>query len=149
GSHRTSLPLRTSSSPKLSDATSVQTSPGPPPSSPSTSFQCPRCTFSNHPSLLSCEMCGASLICRDDSSPVAKEVNRTDSPGPVSASGPSKADSLESVKISFRGGGDKIFYERLKGAMTQRKWLLQGAPPIPKSSRAGDESPGTPSSDGG
>lgn len=37
----------------------------------------------------------------------------------------------ESVKISFRGGGDKILYERLKGAITQRKWLLQGAPPVP------------------
>lgn len=39
--------------------------------------------------------------------------------------------SQESVKISFRGGGDKILYERLKGAITQRKWLLQGAPPVP------------------
>jgi EAP30/Vps36 family len=38
---------------------------------------------------------------------------------------------LNSIKISFRIGGDKTFYERLKGAMTQRKWLLQSAPPIP------------------
>ena len=93
-------------------------------------------------------MCGASLISRDDPAPAPKDTDRTDSPGPVSSSGPSKADSLESVKISFRGGGEKIFYERLKGAMTQRKWLLQGAPPIPNS-RAGDESPGTPGSEGG
>ncbi|CAN8102900.1 unnamed protein product [Discula destructiva] len=42
-------------------------------------------------------------------------------------------ESNESVKISFRGGGDKILYERLKGAITQRKWLLQGAPPVPSS----------------
>lgn len=95
-------------------------------------------------------MCGAPLISRDDPTPVAKDMSRTESPGPVSTSGPFKADSLECVRISFRGGGEKIFYERLKGAMTQRKWLLQGAPPIPKSNRvAGDESPGTPSSDGG
>ena len=38
----------------------------------------------------------------------------------------------DAIKFSFRAGGDKIFYERLKGAMTQRKWLLQNAPPIPK-----------------
>jgi ESCRT-II complex subunit VPS36 len=45
----------------------------------------------------------------------------------------------ESIKISFRGGGEKIFLERLKGAMTQRKWLLQGAPPVPKLNRQGGD----------
>jgi len=55
----------------------------------------------------------------------------------------------ESIKISFRGGGEKIFLERLKAAMTQRKWLLQGAPPVPKLNRQGgdvgvnDSSPST------
>lgn len=56
----------------------------------------------------------------------------------------------ESVKISFRGGGEKIFYERLKGSMTQRKWLLHNAPPPPRTGRVFDEgdsssSPGSPS----
>jgi len=46
-------------------------------------------------------------------------------------------ENPESVKISFRSGGDKVFYERLKESMTQRKWLLQDAPPIPKSNRGG------------
>jgi ESCRT-II complex subunit VPS36 len=36
-----------------------------------------------------------------------------------------------SIKVSFRAGGDKTFHEKLKGAMTQRKWLLQSAPPMP------------------
>jgi len=40
----------------------------------------------------------------------------------------------EYIKISFRAGGDKIFHERLKGAMIQRKWLLQNAPPVPQPS---------------
>lgn len=44
-------------------------------------------------------------------------------------------EAPESIKVSFRGGGEKIFLERLKGAMTQRKWLLQGAPPVPKPNR--------------
>ena len=62
-------------------------------------------------------------------------------------------DNPEGVKISFRTGGDKIFFERLKGSMTQRKWLLQGAPPIPTSTggngdglSAGGSSPGGPGS---
>ncbi|KAH6608382.1 vps36 [Trichoderma cornu-damae] len=118
------------------------------------SFQCPRCTFSNHPSLLSCEMCGAPLLSQNPPSAMSSaEYNRTQSPGPVK-DGSSKTsqggvDFAESVKISFRGGGEKIFYERLKSAMTQRKWLLQDAPPAPKSNRAADDgsagsSPGTP-----
>jgi hypothetical protein len=35
------------------------------------------------------------------------------------------------IKLSFRGGGEKIFLERLKGALIQRKWLLYNAPPPP------------------
>ena len=38
---------------------------------------------------------------------------------------------LDSLKVAFRAGGEKTFYERLKGALIQRKWLLQSAPPIP------------------
>lgn len=41
-------------------------------------------------------------------------------------------DISESIKFSFRAGGEKVFYERLKNALVQRKWLLQNAPPIPK-----------------
>jgi ESCRT-II complex subunit VPS36 len=36
------------------------------------------------------------------------------------------------IKFSFRVGGGDEFYKRLKNAMVQRKWLLQGAPPVPK-----------------
>lgn len=53
--------------------------------------------------------------------------------------GRSGIDVIESIKISFRDGGDKIFYERLKGAVTQRKWLLQNAPPVPKINRSSHE----------
>jgi ESCRT-II complex subunit VPS36 len=49
-------------------------------------------------------------------------------------------DKVDSVKFSFRDGGEKIFYERLKGALVQRKWLLQSAPPIPQPKEAGDGS---------
>jgi ESCRT-II complex subunit VPS36 len=89
-----------------------------------------------------CEICGAQLISHDVPPELRQIQDRTESPGPflnpAVAGLASSPDSPESVKISFRGGGEKIFYERLKGAMTQRKWLLQGAPPIPKSIRPGD-----------
>jgi len=41
-------------------------------------------------------------------------------------------ETLESLKFSFRVGGEKIFLERLKSALVQRKWLLYSAPPVPK-----------------
>ncbi|KFY21442.1 hypothetical protein V493_07408 [Pseudogymnoascus sp. VKM F-4281 (FW-2241)] len=70
------------------------------------------------------------------------EEFRPESPGPTlqgfSASGVRAPDN---IKISFRAGGEKIFHERLKGAMIQRKWLLHGAPPVPKPSPSGEPLP--------
>ncbi|KAK9422791.1 putative EAP30/Vps36 family-domain-containing protein [Seiridium unicorne] len=128
-----SSPSPLSASPQL---TSTDTDAG---------FQCPRCTFLNHPSLLSCEICGAPLVSHDVPQQAVQEPQqpRTDSPGPMLNYGNANGfENPENVKISFRGGGggDKIFYERLKGSMTQRKWLLQEAPPVPNSNRAGDGS---------
>ncbi|KAL9635264.1 MAG: hypothetical protein Q9164_003576 [Protoblastenia rupestris] len=54
--------------------------------------------------------------------------------GPMLSGVPVSLDyDLECIKLSFRAGGEKVFHERLKGAMVQRKWLLQSAPPIPES----------------
>jgi ESCRT-II complex subunit VPS36 len=99
-------------------------------------FPCPRCTYGNHPSLLSCELCQAPLLSQDVPMGLDQQVSRAESPGPMlqSLSVPG-IGAPESIKVSFRGGGEKIFLERLKGAITQRKWLLQGAPPVPKPSR--------------
>ncbi|TQS31830.1 hypothetical protein Golomagni_07876, partial [Golovinomyces magnicellulatus] len=100
-------------------------------------------------------MCGASLPSRT-TSPVKPALNlesqRTDSPGPIldqtGRATPVGSNPTEGIKLSFRGGGEKIFYERLKNSMTQRKWLLQNAPPPPNSSRSQEDnssSPSTPS----
>ena len=112
-------------------------------------FSCPRCTFSNHPSLLSCEMCGAPLLSKSGALPnldLPPSIVRPPSPGPTAHasattqnSGPAGINVSESVKISFRDGGEKIFYERLKGSMIQRKWLLGNAPPTPKANRGSRE----------
>lgn len=98
-------------------------------------FRCPRCTFENEPSLLNCEICGASLVTAVDRriGDLSSQIYRSDSPGPTLKDLNFTQDFLvESIKFSFHDGGEKIFLERLKGALIQRKWLLQSAPPIPK-----------------
>ncbi|KAF2140967.1 uncharacterized protein K452DRAFT_272714 [Aplosporella prunicola CBS 121167] len=118
-------------------------SPGP------SSFQCPRCTFENHPSLLTCEMCGASLVSTPDKRrDLGASFGRSESPAPILSGAPLGSNVPESIKFSFRAGGEKIFFERLKGALVQRKWLLQSAPPVPKPSyqdgAAGQDGNGLP-----
>lgn len=75
------------------------------------------------------------MISQDIPAKLAEPAIRTESPGPVlSTSALAGVETNESYKLSFRSGGEKIFYERLKGCMVQRKWLLQGAPPVPNAS---------------
>ncbi|KEF58896.1 uncharacterized protein A1O9_03739 [Exophiala aquamarina CBS 119918] len=122
--------------------------------SPSGENTCPRCTFHNAPGMSICELCSAPLsnaisVHRhqfQNSNP------RADSPG-AEISGLSLAEDHEPqmVKFSFRSGGDRVFYDRLKNAMIQRKWLLQQAPPIPQADQgrsptplSGSEIRGTP-----
>ena len=107
-------------------------------------FQCSRCTFLNHPFLLSCELCGAPLVSSRvlDTGNSERSSTRPESPGPsLDGTKPSLNENLECVKFSFRAGGEKIFHERLKGAMVQRKWLLQNAPPIPLPNQSSSSSP--------
>jgi ESCRT-II complex subunit VPS36 len=100
-------------------------------------FRCPRCTFENDPSLLNCEMCGASLVSAVDRrlDLDLNPLDRAESPGPTLSGLSIQDDFNDGVKLSFRNGGEKIFHERLKGAMVQRKWLLQSAPPVPQPTR--------------
>lgn len=92
-------------------------------------------------------MCGASLPSHEPQpTPKPFDASRHDSPGPtLNVGGVAGSENPDSLKISFRTGGDKQFYEKLKGSMTQRKWLLQEAPPVPGSRRTdevrGNDSP--------
>ncbi|KAL4793832.1 EAP30/Vps36 family-domain-containing protein [Aspergillus venezuelensis] len=95
------------------------------------SVMCPRCTFSNHPSLLECEICGAPL--NVSVLGASSNQDRSDSPAPIFEEGNIRNTTIKDhIKLSFREGGDKIFLERLKGALVQRKWLLYDAPPAPQ-----------------
>jgi ESCRT-II complex subunit VPS36 len=106
----------------------------------SVKVSCPRCTFDNDPALLECEVCGAPLVVAPDPRlDLGDSHLRTPSPGPSLASLSLNEDITSSVKFSFRDGGEKVFYERLKTALVQRKWLLQGAPPVPKPTESANE----------
>ncbi|OKL62066.1 hypothetical protein UA08_02747 [Talaromyces atroroseus] len=109
-------------------------------------LSCPRCTFNNHPSLLECEICGASLVTLSSKDKLAAGPHREESPAPIfNQSSITNTEIKDYIKLSFRGGGEKIFYERLKGCLVQRKWLLQNAPPIPQlSSSAHRETSSSP-----
>ena len=107
---------------------------------------CPRCTFQNHPSLTLCEICGAPLSARRENSSQQFQdgSGRSESPDHFLNGSIIGDESIETIKFSFRAGGEKTFLERLKGALVQRKWLLQGAPPVPKptqSTTPNNESP--------
>ena len=102
---------------------------------PENTITCPRCTFLNYISLPSCEICGASLRNEHHALVDGSSQLRAASPGPqLSELDLKDRAELKDIKISFRTGGDKVFLDRLKGAMTQRKWLLQAAPPVPSPS---------------
>ncbi|KAJ9405008.1 hypothetical protein DTO045G8_7181 [Paecilomyces variotii] len=104
---------------------------------PSQPVACPRCTFVNHPSIIECEMCGASLVAAGALRLRNDDLRRAESPAPLFAqSSIINTEITDCVKLSFRGGGEKIFHERLKGALVQRKWLLQSAPPVPQPSQS-------------
>lgn len=108
-----------------------------------TEITCPRCTFSNHPSLNTCEICNEPLPRQTSPFPAQDRLRaaREESPGPtLDPNSTLPPEGSEGVKISFRDGGAPVFYERLKGSITQRKWLLQNAPPVPTIHRPYHES---------
>ncbi|KAI6798800.1 Vps36-domain-containing protein [Hortaea werneckii] len=121
----TSAPAPNSSSPSTA-STSVQ-------NGGAVQNQCQRCTFANYPGMNTCEMCGASLnVATSEASGPAADQHRSESPGPSLGKAILDHETIETIKLSFRAGGEKLFMEKLKTALTQRKWLLQSAPPVPR-----------------
>lgn len=107
----------------------VQSNGAPKPAGANT-VSCPRCTFVNHPYLLECEICGAPLAA--SAARTRDTHNGAESPAPFfEQSSIKNTEIAENIKLSFRAGGEKIFHDRLRGALVQRKWLLHNAPPVP------------------
>ncbi len=73
------------------------------------SIPCPRCTFLNHPSLVTCEICGSPLPLRPSAS--------TSTPNWKPGEG-----TKEVVRLSFRKGGEKEMYRRLKSVLAKKTW---------------------------
>ena len=96
----------------------------PPPAPPVTSdglFPCPRCTFLNHPALTACEICGEPLI-SPNLPPIlasAEAIDRGVSPAPQPIT---TSEERNYVRLSFRSGGEKVFLERLKSAISKKAW---------------------------
>ena len=116
-------------SPRLSQLTPSQltfrpTPPPPPPPTPVISdglFPCPRCTFLNHPALTACEICGEPLI-SPNLPPIlasAEAIDRGVSPAPQPIT---TSEERNYVRLSFRSGGERVFLERLKSAISKKAW---------------------------
>ncbi|KAJ2848291.1 Vacuolar protein-sorting-associated protein 36 [Coemansia brasiliensis] len=83
--------------------------------------RCPVCTFDNHSSMTSCEMCDSQLH-----PPIAEQTASTDAttvePAPCDYRDESPATSAELLKLSFRAGGSTPFYTALKEALEASAW---------------------------
>lgn len=103
---------------------SSSSSPGPP-SPPSTNddsdgIACPACTFLNHPSLRVCELCTTPLPNVEHAGGMrAKSAPSTRPVSPVE-DGIDPTNLL--IKLSFRKGGDKPFYNVLRRALKSQAW---------------------------
>ena len=88
---------------------------------------CPACTFLNHPSLRSCEMCSTPLPTfqtsqgrlgmksAPSSRPASPDIDEDDD----------DASTTRTVRLSFRKGGDKAFYALLKRTLKSKSWEVR------------------------
>ncbi|KAF8488893.1 vacuolar protein sorting-associated protein 36 [Gautieria morchelliformis] len=100
-------------------SSSASAIPARPQSSDPGSIACPACTFLNHPSLRSCEICSTPLdpevIAPASRSFKSAPTSRPDTPTAI-------LSERDSIKISFRRGGDKPFYAALKRTLIGKAW---------------------------
>ncbi|GAA5957271.1 hypothetical protein JCM21900_001213 [Sporobolomyces salmonicolor] len=97
---------------------------------------CPTCTFLNHHSMSTCEVCDSPLF--PPSSCSRPSSLRASTPGPstdpasaipapvaiTNVSAPANSTLAPFVRLSFRKGGEKAFYAALKEALAKKAWDL-------------------------
>ncbi|KAI9639511.1 EAP30/Vps36 family-domain-containing protein [Dioszegia hungarica] len=83
---------------------------------------CPTCTFLNHGSMISCEICASPL-------PRTTRANGAAAPSTSAVGGSTTPGDgkLEVVRLSFRKGGEKVAYAKLKNVLSQKAWERQDA----------------------
>ncbi|KAG9077905.1 hypothetical protein FS749_010164 [Ceratobasidium sp. UAMH 11750] len=122
-SSRPALAIPTTTSATSSSLPSSSSMPAAP-SPTNGELACPACTFFNHPSMTHCEICSTPLgdvrlpaVVR---SPKPSKVSSVSSPTtPARTPDPNARDMF---KISFRKGGDKVWYAALKRTLLARAW---------------------------
>lgn len=97
---------------------------------------CPRCTFLNRPELKRCEVCSGILVPRGAAALVPDNkidgIIRTDSPVPTlplpapipqtTAKTGDHQNEMATLRISFRKGGEKEVYKRLRTVLSAKAW---------------------------
>ncbi|CAL1697693.1 unnamed protein product [Somion occarium] len=91
---------------------------------------CPACTFLNHPSLLTCEICGTTLPRPNGvSRHLAARSAPSSRPITPSADDDKDEDDVDDtseasrlIRLSFRKGGDKAFYAVLRRSLLGKAW---------------------------
>jgi ESCRT-II complex subunit VPS36 len=86
---------------------------------------CSRCTFLNHPSLSNCEICGSPLLVQRNtaSSSTSSPTTTTTTTTTTTMTGGKQEGLKEVVRLSFRKGGEKEMYKRLKSVLEKKSWL--------------------------
>jgi ESCRT-II complex subunit VPS36 len=100
-SRTTSIPTSRSSTPTITPTH---------PANGAESIPCPACTFLNHPSLSVCEICSTAL-------PGRQQTISQPQPGRDVSVG-----KTDIVRFSFRMGGEKEAYRRLKNVLSDKGW---------------------------
>lgn len=103
---------------------------------PPTQQTCPTCTFINHSSMTRCEICDSILkptTTSDNpqfltkkpstSSMINENENRLQHSRATTPAPPASYPSNSYIRLSFRKGGDKGFYNALKTTLQTRAWL--------------------------
>ena len=100
--------------------------PLPTQSDPPSQIPCPACTFLNHPSLPSCEICGTALP--RPLHPTARSVPRSRPASDDEDDDDETEEGLRMIKLSFRKGGDKAFYAVLRRSLLDKTWEVSAPP---------------------
>lgn len=120
-SARPGLSLPTSA--MSSSLPSASSTPLASPIAPNGEIACPACTFFNHPSMTHCEICSSPL--GDVRLPLIrspKPVKNSSVSSPTTPARTPDPNAKDIVKISFRKGGDKVWYAALKRTLLAKAW---------------------------
>lgn len=106
----------------LPASSSILHTNSPPPSAQEVA--CTACTFLNSVYLKACEICGTPLpVSQTRASSKSAPISRASSPGMDGYDDPDELN-ISAFKISFRKGGDKLFYTQLKRSLKSKAWAV-------------------------